>query len=193
MKEKLNVIEEACGLLLNDARPLALDIIRQRYEFRSQFTSRRHYTLGQKMKIFVRDGFIDRYSGQRLVVPGILRVLSLYFPDEFPYQTHWKMSETHMAYWELTPTVDHISPVAMGGTDEERNWVTTSMIHNAIKSNWTLEQLGWKLHEPGDMNDWDGLTDLFIKLIHKDGDLLLDSYINSWYGISRKNEREKSE
>ena len=193
MKEKLNVIEEACGLLLNDARPLALDVIRQRYEFRSQFASRRHYTLGQKMKIFVRDGFIDRYSGQKLVVPGILRVLSLYFPDEFPYQTHWKMSETHMAYWELTPTVDHLSPVAMGGADDERNWVTTSMIHNAIKSNWTLDQLGWKLHEPGDMNDWDGLTDLFIKLIHKDGDLLRDSYIYSCYVISRKNEGEKSE
>ena len=62
-------------------------------------------------------------------------------PDVFPYQAHWKMSECHRAYWEYVPTVDHIIPISLGGADDIKNRVTTSMLHNSIKSNWTLEQL----------------------------------------------------
>ena len=49
---------------------------------------------------------------------------------EFPYQKHWKMSDTHIAWWELIPTVDHVEPVARGGVDEEENWVCTSQLRN---------------------------------------------------------------
>ena len=55
------------------------------------------------------------------------------------------MSEGHMAYWELFPTIDHILPVARGGLDSEENLVCCSMLTNSIKSNWTLEQLQWQL------------------------------------------------
>ena len=52
---------------------------------------------------------------------------------------------------------DHIQPVALGGSNDDSNLVTTSGVHNAMKAQYTLEELGWKLHAPGDLKDWDGL------------------------------------
>ena len=34
---------------------------------------------------FKRDGFIDRFSGSRLINPGLLKVLSFYMPEVFSY------------------------------------------------------------------------------------------------------------
>ena len=78
------------------------------------------------------------------------------------------MEECHSAYWELVPTIDHIIPIAIGGEDNLSNYATTSMLHNSVKSNWTLEQLNWKLYPAGDINEYDGLTDLFVKLTEND-------------------------
>jgi len=68
----------------------------------------------------------------------------------------------HSGYWELFPTIDHITPVARGGTNEESNLATTSMVRNAAKANFTLEELGWKLFPKGDATEWDGLTRWFL-------------------------------
>jgi hypothetical protein len=94
------------------------------------------------------------------------------------------MEACHNAYWEFVPTVDHIYPIALGGADSEENWATTSMLHNSIKSNWTLAQLQWKLYDAGRFEDWDGLTGLFVKLVEQNDELLKDSYIRRWYKIS---------
>jgi HNH endonuclease len=56
------------------------------------------------------------------------------------------------AFWEVGATIDHVVPVTRGGADDESNWVTTSMARNSAKMNWTLEELGWTLHPPG--NHW---------------------------------------
>ena len=72
-------------------------------------------------------------------------LLSDLYPSLFPFQKNWKMSETHPAYWELMPTLDHVVPVARGGTDSEENWITTSMLRNSAKTNWTVEEFGWYL------------------------------------------------
>ena len=98
------------------------------------------------------------------------------------------MDKCHNAYWELIPTLDHIYPIALGGADSEENYATTSMLHNSIKNNWTLEQLQWSLYPPGDIKDWDGLTHLFISLVEADKQLLNDSYIKKWYILSTKEE-----
>lgn len=66
------------------------------------------------------------------------------------------------------------------------NWATTSMLHNSIKSNWTLEQLNWNLHKAGDYENYDGLTELFVKLVEADTELLKDAYIKRWYKLSKK-------
>lgn len=146
--------------------------------------STRKYTDKEKINQFKRDGFIDRYTGQKLVNPGVLRVMSYYMPDIFPYHAHWKMEDCHAAYWELVPTVDHIYPIALGGKDNEENWATTSMIHNAIKSNWTLEQLNWKMCDAGNMREYDGFSTAFVQLVEADENLLKDEYIKRWYKLS---------
>ena len=68
------------------------------------------------MTVFLRDRFTDRYFGQSLVFPGTLRALSILLPQQFPYQQNWKQSQTHPAYWELSPTIDHIVALARGAT-----------------------------------------------------------------------------
>lgn len=65
------------------------------------------------------------------------------------------------------------------------NWATTSMLHNYIKNNWTLEQLQWKLYPAGDYKDWDGLTKLFLQIVEFDTELLKDAYVKRWYKISK--------
>jgi len=108
-------------------------------------------------RIFIRDGFIDRYSGTRLIFPGVLRVLSKLLRTDFPFHPNWKMSATHPAYWELFPTIDHVVPVTRGGVYDESNWVTTSQLRNSAKGLWTLDELGWELYPPGDYASWNGL------------------------------------
>lgn len=183
--DKIDVLEMAAKSILEDRKEHAKFVIRTEYPFQKLSAVERVYTDKQKMAQFKKDGFIDRYSGQKLLNPGLLKVLSHYMPDEFPYHSHWKMEERHSAYWEFVPTVDHIYPVALGGVDSEENWATTSMLHNSVKSNWTLEELNWQLHEAGRMEDWDGLTRLFAKLVEADLTLLQDPYIKKWYRLSK--------
>lgn len=74
--------------------------------------------------------------------------------------------------------------MAIGGEDNPSNYATTSMLHNSVKSNWTLEQLNWKLYPAGDINEYDGLTNLFVRLIENDLELFDDPYIKRWYKLS---------
>ena len=184
--DKGSVISDITAMLLCDDHDAAKQIICEQYPHDHIELEKRSYTLEQKMNLFIYDGFIDRYTGEKLLNPGILKVITYYFPENFPYHPHWKMSETHNAYWELVPTLDHIYPIAKGGYDHESNWVTTSMKNNSIKSNYTIDEIHWKLHPRGDIKEWDGLTKVLIQLVEKDRDLLKDSYIKSWYNISLK-------
>lgn len=106
----------------------------------------------------MRDGFIDRYTGTRLINPGVLRLVHVVLGNDFPAHPHGKLSETHLAFWELFPTVDHVVPISRGGRDDESNRVTASMLSNQAKDQWTVEDLGWKLHPPGAAAAWDGLS-----------------------------------
>ena len=183
---KGDILKQAAIHLLEQNKNEAKRIIQSEYPFVYLPREKRAYTDKQKTKQFIKDGFIDRYSGQRLVNPGLLKVISYYLPNVFPYHPHWKMDECHNAYWELIPTVDHIHPIALGGTDSEENYATTSMLHNSIKNNWTLEQLQWTLYPAGDYTEWDGLTSLFVKLVEQDKELLKDAYIKRWYVLSKE-------
>lgn len=133
-KDKSIVIYEIVSMLLEDNKSMAKAIICQEYPHTYYEIEKRTYSMSQKMNQFMSDGFIDRYTGEKLLNPGILKIISCYFPKEFPYHPHWKMTETHSAYWELIPTIDHIYPIAKGGADDAKNWVTTSMKNNSIKS-----------------------------------------------------------
>jgi hypothetical protein len=182
--DRAATIQSVCRALSRDGAAGASKIIQAEYPFVSFTREGRRYTESQSLRVFARDGFIDRYSGQRLVFPGVLRLLSRLLPREFPFHPNWKMAETHPAYWELFPTIDHVLPITRGGVDSEANWVTTSMLQNAAKSNWTLEELGWSLHAPGSLVEWDGLMGFFLEFVDSETSLLEDAYLRRWHGAA---------
>jgi hypothetical protein len=81
-------------------------ILRKRNPFVPLINVRRRYSVRQMLTGFVRDGFIDRCCGARLVCVAALRLI---------------------AFWELVPTLDHILPVSRGGTDDESNWAISCL------------------------------------------------------------------
>lgn len=180
--EIIRLVSEA---LVNDNISNAKEAA-QIYPFYKYETKKRTYTTLQSTLLFLRDGFVDRYFGQRLVFPGLLRLLSELLPNEFPFHPNWKMSETHIMYWELFPTVDHIIPIARGGVDGEAHWVTTSMLRNSMKSNWTLEELNWSLFPAGNLETWDGLINLFVLLVEKFPQYKSHRYIRVWFNTAVK-------
>lgn len=169
-----------CESLLNGDIETAASTLKLEYPFAAPQAVARGYSNLEALRVFSRDGFIDRYSGDRLVFPGALRVISLLLPAEFPFHPNWKMSETHPAFWELSPTVDHVVPIARGGADDESNWVTTSMLRNGAKANWTLEELGWTLRPPGDPARWDGLMGWFHACLIEYPHLVANSHVRRW-------------
>lgn len=184
LEDKVAIIDRVLQELRRGNSVAARDLLRAEYPFVPVQSEARRYTELQSLRLYVRDGFVDRYSGQRLIFPGILRLLSRLLPQEFPFHPHWKMAETHPAFWELFPTIDHIVPIARGGPDCEMNWVTTSILRNAAKANWTLEELGWDLSPPGSLADWDGLTRLFLEFIGSDHSVLQDGYLRRWHAAA---------
>lgn len=57
--------------------------------------------------------------------------------------------------------------------------------YSQINDNNKLDEIHWKLYPKGDISKWDGLTGVFLELVNKDNELLRDSYIKSWYKVSR--------
>jgi 5-methylcytosine-specific restriction endonuclease McrA len=140
----------------------AVAILRSRFPFIPLPRVGRPLSLRQRIAVFARDGFVDRYSGKRLVFPGTMRLLTKLMPDEFPYHPNWKVDVCHFSFYELYPVVDHIFPLSRGGADVDTNMVSTCTLLNAAKSHSTLEELGWTLHPPGRLDEWDGLTRWFL-------------------------------
>jgi 5-methylcytosine-specific restriction endonuclease McrA len=175
------IIQEVCSAVSNGNLGDAKKIIETKYQFIPLKNEGRRYSNHEKTVIYLRDGFIDRYSGDKMVFPPVLRILSQLMPEDFPFHKNWKTSKCHIAYWQLLPTIDHIIPVSRGGPDEESNWVCTSQLRNSAKSNWLLEELGWYLHEPGKLDDWDGLINWFLTYVTENPEALEEKYINSWY------------
>lgn len=158
IEQKAEIIRDVLNAISAGSIEEAKSRLKKEYPFQKTENAGRKYTEYQSLKVFLRDSFSDRYSGTRLLNPAALRLLSELLPDEFPAHPNWKQSETHIGFWELFPTIDHIFPVARGGADEEENWVTTSMLRNSAKGNALLDEIGWSLLEPEVSESWDGMT-----------------------------------
>jgi hypothetical protein len=174
------VLTEVCNALANRETDAAAAILNARFPFAPFTKVSRQYSPCQCMSVFWRDGFIDRYSGRRLVFPGTLRLLSMMLPEHFPYHKNWRTDACHIAFWELFPTIDHVVPVSRGGADTDENWVSTSMLRNSAKAGFLLEELGWTLCPPGLLQDWNGLTAWFLDEATKNPLLLRDPYLSRW-------------
>ena len=183
---RVEVLVQAVAYLNGGEVDSAKRIIDEEYPFVPVERRGRRYTVQQMVEQFFRDGFIDRYSGERLVNPGVLRAISEMIPDAFPYQAHWKTGECHLAYWNDHPTIDHICPLSLGGEDGPENWATTSMMRNSLKGNFTLEQMGWVLQERGDIREWDGLSKVFVDLVEREKALLQVGRIRNYYTATKE-------
>lgn len=170
---------DVCAALTNRQVGHAGAILRDRYPFEPPLDRKRQSRPARDVRIFCRDGFVDRYSGERLVFPGTLRLLAKLLPNEFPYHPNWKTTACHLAFWELSPTIDHIVPFSHGGADSESNLVTTSMLRNSAKANFTLERLGWSLTPRGDLSEWDGLMSWFLIQV-EENPRILDDNLRMW-------------
>jgi hypothetical protein len=58
--------------------------------------------------------------------------------------------------------------------------MTTSMAHNFVKMNWTLEELNWKHHPPGHLNAWDGLIHWFVEYTASHPEAVANSSVKQW-------------
>lgn len=185
MDEPAAVIARVCASLSRGDLASARSVIEREYPFTPTSTIKRKYGPREATQVFIRDGFIDRYSGDRLLFPPVLRVLSAKLPTLFPYHPAWKTDRTHPAYMALSATVDHVNPVTLGGADDMSNWITTSMARNFAKQNTTLESLGWTLRPPGDFRHWDGMLQWFLQYADAHSEVLANASIRQWHRAGR--------
>lgn len=114
--------------------------------------------------IFRRDRFHCRYCGCRVIPTQIMRLVSHFFPEAFPYHPNWKAGQTHPAIASRSPTLDHVVAWTAGGRNNPENLVCACWICNLVKGSLSLEQLGWRLLPISDDDDWDGLTRFYKRL-----------------------------
>jgi hypothetical protein len=179
--EHIDIIQQVCSLIEKGNTSQAKDLITKDYKHKYIKYNTRNMTVYEKLKIFIDDGFIDRYSGKKLLFPNVLRIITTEIPEAFPFHKNWKMSDCHIAYWEMMPTYDHILPIARGGKDIPENIATTSQMMNSIKSNFTLDEIGLKLLPKGSFGNWDGMIGWYERYIENHKEFLNDVYVMQWH------------
>ena len=185
---KIATIYDVCRALSNDDVDAAKRAIQNQYPFINPGSPmERVYTATECTRIFVRDGFIDRYTGTRMVFPGTLRLLSLELGNNvFPFQANGRIEVTHPAFWELYPTVDHKDAAAHGGHDEMSNLITANVLTVVAKRAARLQDLsGWKMVAPGDFEQWDGTIWWFVNFVGRREELLRNAHLMTWFQAAR--------
>lgn len=179
--DRAALLSSICDLVANGKLDAAKASLVSDYPRAGISTPRKSWSLKRLVGVFVRDGFTDRYFGARLVFPGTLRALHLLLTEAFPYHPNWKQSVTHPAFYELYPTIDHVVPIARGGTDDESNVVTTSMLRNGAKANWLLEEIMWPVERAPIAPSWDGLLGWFVSAWSTNELLRRDLALRRWH------------
>jgi hypothetical protein len=77
MSEKSAVMVDVCDALSDGLIERAASLVRSNYPFVSDMMTQRKYGAVESTRVFIRDGFIDRYTGKRLIFPPVLRILSI--------------------------------------------------------------------------------------------------------------------
>lgn len=81
--DKVTAIKLSAQSILTGNIESAKNVINKEYPFKRLKPEGRNYTDTEEYEQLVKDGFIDRYSGSRLINPGLLKVLSFYMPELF--------------------------------------------------------------------------------------------------------------
>jgi len=159
---------------------------------------RRGISRSKMMEVFLRDGFVDQYSGERLLFPGTLLLLGELLPEVFPKAgpgQGWRVSECHWIYWRLSPTVDHTVPVARAdaGFDVNviDNLVTTSQMMNSAKDVWVPEEVPAPMRfkripvDEAAEKRWDGMMQWFLDYTVKHPEYCdKDPQLRGWHKVA---------
>ena len=175
-----DLFQALCDGRLDDVETIS----EKSYPFTPVTKYRKSFSMKDRLDTFMRDGFVDRYSGEQLVHPGALRLLNDLLPHRFPFDPHGKLDRCHDIYWTKLASIDHLKPLSREGEDIAENRMTTSMKRNQIKNLWLLEELEWTLHDPGDLNDWDGCSSYFVKLVER-YENRCSKYVMTWYRATK--------
>jgi hypothetical protein len=162
-------IARICVELSSGNLGTAARIAEQELATPSDFSYHRRYTPKEQTRLFLRDGFIDRFSGDRLVFPPVLLLVSLHLKIQFPYHPSLQPPECHPMYWDLEPTIVQLTADTEGHLPRpsDLNWITTSIRRAAIKGDQDAQTLGWALYPAGDVAKWDGLLLWFVEFAEK--------------------------
>jgi len=209
MRERSETIMDICLALSDEDKEACREIIRKEYPFDPKAMPRKVPRAEQasvedllevkqqtrlfwsedhalKMRVFARDGFINRFTGELLIFPAVLRLLSKEFPKELPYQQAWRLGEVHMAYYDLFACTDMLVPTSLGGKEEEGNLITTTMPYVLVRSDSTVEGLGWRLTREGYVDEWDGMSAWYVEYVNQHQDLRKENYFNLWFNAAKK-------
>jgi hypothetical protein len=181
------VIARACEAISSGDVAAAASIIASDYPHTLLKHERRRKTIpaAVMIRVFLRDRFVDRYTGQQLIFGPALHLLSQILPDTFPAAQNWKMSGTHRGFYELFATVDHVLAQIHGGTAEPENLVTTSMTNNMKKRDAPIDGQRWVLRPPEPDRQWDGLVGWFLDRGDADPPLLSTPYLRAWHIVAK--------
>jgi len=118
-----------------------------------------------RAQTLIRDGFLCAACGGRAVPRGVLVALSDVFPEELPYQPHYKRGEIHPVYWALAAEADHVLPSSSGGSSDLANLRTIHAFCNTQRGNALLgaHQLNSSLAPAN--RDWDGLIAAYPRIV----------------------------
>ncbi|MEK6252647.1 MAG: HNH endonuclease signature motif containing protein [Actinomycetota bacterium] len=123
--------------------------------------ARQQLSRALRASIWHRDSYCCRYCGVRTIPDCVMRCIGIVFPNTFPWHMNWRGGRTHPAIPAIASTVDHVVPGSRGGDWlSSENLVTTCPRCNAIKADYTLDQVGWEVRVVSDP-EWDGLTRRF--------------------------------
>lgn len=182
---KVSVVAEVCRHLSAGDQCSAEDVARQ-YPPKLSERELKRLSNYDRVSVFVRDGFLDRYTGARVIHPVALRILGEELGNLFPWHAHGSQKVAHIANWELMATVDHRIPVQRGGSNDKSNLITASMNMNGAKGMQTVEELPFDLHEPGDPEEWDGLSGWFLSYVeHKPEYMEVSGNVRDWHRATR--------
>jgi len=155
----------------------------------------------RQIQVFLRDGCIDRYTGQRLLFPGVIYLLgSVGYKNAYtgplrevlPWVKNWPRDDNpekgkpraHSIIYDIECTWDHLHPVAAGGDYPLNNLYTTSMWNQAVKGDQLmLNPINPRFPE-GDLQQWDGLLGWALAYIDENRPVLSKSF-QDYFVVSR--------
>jgi len=126
---------------------------------------RQDLSSSKKKEIYARDSYVCCYCQRQTIDLDVLRKLSSIMPDVLPYHPSWKVGFCHPIYWVFSASLEHVKPVADGGTNDDSNLKTACYLCNDKKNDLPLGALGWDIHETNEKYlHWDGLTSYLEQL-----------------------------